>query len=1654
MRAVELDHLPPEVIEAIEDARRRSQERMRPIEALAWLAVVPQWTDQLALALEFPTAEAPLEEVVDRAVRAGLCECRAGRPPAGATFWMPEYVRKSLTQSWPGLSTSMLGATAREIADRMGRLADPSPAAGLELWRQLAEAGPGGAAALLTKRVIALAAHDDTATALEWLTAIEPLALTLRGEVEEALVRGRRRLGLVHRRRLDERALLHHVIRPGAVDALRELISGPDELWAANFVGLGGVGKTMLMRYLSVVLADEIEERPLLVGRVDFDYLDARYPWDRPAELLIALADALTIHARTTRQDSLVDNLVEQVRRLDATYRDSGPVPVRGKAFKPVLDAFQSFVQSLPGRVVLVLDTCEELAKLHGPGEDHTSIDRTFEILEEIHGRVLDLRVVLSGRRLLATAGAGWEYDPSRGRPGSLASLKPRSYLRLHELRSFDERQARELLRGRRRMPEELENAILGASHELGRVAGVPGGGKGPDEDRYNPYDLELFIRWCEETGGKLDAAAIRSGGRDGYVKARIIDRITERELPPALPAVALLGRFDVKMLGAGLPDGADASAAFAALSHQEWIDADIEIDDHAALLQVEPQLLGRLRGWYAHAEPEKLAEAAGRLGAGLAEMVRAADIERLGVERLEVATRCLDVDAIVALWADLPEAIAPLRAWEMVDGAALRLLSEEDPVPALADGAARGAVLSGRATAYLHRGRREDARAAWGEVRRLTDAVRDGPAAALNKRAQTMERVCSGDAPERLPRLPDPVEGEQAVATALAGVEAVLEHGEGAPGLAWPELSPIADWADAVATHFEGPLAAAVRCAHARWAAWCGDRAAAEAAFEDACIRAPAGRTDRAWADWIAPASVADRVMLERMVHAADLGRWLQGPPDVPDLSTTDGDRLAAITLELSRIGGTPSSWPVESLIATVPQIRGDGPSCRAHLRVPPLFVAVARWHVSRGRHEEAVSLLQRIGSRAAGSRGTDSASSVDAEAAGIEELRIARAMRLERGYVQRARREAESAQGRAYAAALAVLALCGPPSSYPLSRPSEEWAWMLARPPQVPPAEGWAPVGPSTVYVSMIGRSELNRIRRASGKPGLTEERSPGTTELVGALREHVARGRADSPVLEPAWLAIAARESVASGATPDISTTLPGLVAAVLTDEAELAGLQAPGLAATVLLHASDLYAKADDPFGEFRAAAAGALCMLRAGDHERAQAILRDRVEPTYASLVGDARWPRLDPAPVSLSKAAGGWLQRVRTAQTWATGAAPWPSADAPAEVLPLPDHAIWRPEPRAWLPRRSAMQIGMFVVLTTAAAVALLVDVEDGIAVLTVGWSVFLVASLYIQFVARLDGRQISIIRAEEHKARLLLGKFVSGEPPEHSKGGGVTVRLPAEGRQSLRLSLFSMNLMVLCRLRKGAVALDVDESLEAEPWEAILMRSVDPRRPDAIADIWRRRHSPREETPPAPATGAIVAGSDRWSRLAEEPWGPDVSSVGPLIMRIKVDTAVLHLIGAPALLNGWHLRLDDELRAYESGTVTKSAADTQLVLAPETLDLTRSPLVIVQGTPGARGEEFARGLRSFAAQMNAAGARAVLVIPGVPPTAAGAAAAAAAKRFRANPQPSRANLIATARDARLAIVHSLDEVPPKDRLRTSLDLCLFLTEPMTPLPD
>ncbi|HET6548325.1 MAG TPA: hypothetical protein VFG79_07715, partial [Solirubrobacter sp.] len=506
--------------------------------ALLSLAVVPLWTSDIPGPHGLHELDERVEDWVARCEAAGLCESREiiGRDglPAVA-FEMTASVRADVLAAADPLE-------AARVARMIGDVVYPAPAfvpRSLRRWAELAFLDPNIMGDELSKRANAAIDARDAGTALDWITVGEILTPVFGGDVGSAVARARRRLNLLYRAQQDERLLAGFVRREDQIGAVERLLSGPGDEWALHLIGLGGAGKTMLIRYIGTLLAGERRLERLVVARVDFDYIDARFPFEQPAELLVRLCDGLAMYVEDSTQEALLEAFVRAKRDADDTLGGPGGDPrqrIMDAPMQRVLDAWAEFVASLGDRVLLILDTCEELAKLHAGEEAVPSVEAMWRLMTETHRRLPHLRVLLAGRRLLAAADAEGPYDLL---PGLVASFEERPYLRTFEIRGFDRVEAVQLLGG---ADPALADAILANARELGRSPGVRGGGAGPAPDRYNPFDLNLYAAWLR-ANPELTAEDVSRADTDAYVEARIIARLHDDGVDAALPAIATLGR-------------------------------------------------------------------------------------------------------------------------------------------------------------------------------------------------------------------------------------------------------------------------------------------------------------------------------------------------------------------------------------------------------------------------------------------------------------------------------------------------------------------------------------------------------------------------------------------------------------------------------------------------------------------------------------------------------------------------------------------------------------------------------------------------------------------------------------------------------------------------------------------------------------------------------------------------------------------------------------------------------------------------------------------------------------------------------------------------------------------------------------------------------
>ena len=134
---------------------------------------------------------------------------------------------------------------------------------------------------------------------INWLEKARPLAAlleyALRPELSVAIDQAGRRIELLKRQANDFRHLSSFLRREEQVRVVMDMMNGPDEYWALHFIGAGGVGKTMIIRYITCLLTggkdapclqDEMPfKEPVAVARIDFDYLNPDYPRLRPGLL-------------------------------------------------------------------------------------------------------------------------------------------------------------------------------------------------------------------------------------------------------------------------------------------------------------------------------------------------------------------------------------------------------------------------------------------------------------------------------------------------------------------------------------------------------------------------------------------------------------------------------------------------------------------------------------------------------------------------------------------------------------------------------------------------------------------------------------------------------------------------------------------------------------------------------------------------------------------------------------------------------------------------------------------------------------------------------------------------------------------------------------------------------------------------------------------------------------------------------------------------------------------------------------------------------------------------------------------------------------------------------------------------------------------------
>ncbi|MBV9958840.1 MAG: hypothetical protein JO360_10480, partial [Acidobacteria bacterium] len=577
-----------------------------------------------------------------------------------------------------------------------------------------------------------------------WVETVKPLARlfmhNLETEMELALQRACRRLELLSRRKHDEQQLKYFLNRREQDEALESLMNEGPEHWALHYVGAGGMGKTMMMRHITVNLASNWNAA---VARIDFDYLNADYPKRAPGLLLWSLAQELRAYDEKGRANKIFDKADDLLRKLHQRL-----VSERGRRVRPgfndpiFADALNLYIDAchaLSRRIVLILDTCEELSRVRPDNREPENVEATFAILTALqsgyHGKAKlhsqapqSMRVIFSGRRLLARRGYKWHAPAS--------TLAERSFLRLHEIRGFTHPEAQTFLRDKLHVSKALIEPIIERTPDESRVVDVvweTESDRPPDVPRCNPYELKLFGDWATDIPPPT-AEQIKKASIAQYIETRIVQRLKDDLLERMLPILTLLGHCDRELFRAvAAATDQTSDTTFDILQQQEWINPRLVTtgsgDQTRLILDMESGLRARLLSHYRHGRccpSDTLSRAADYLEKTTLEEA----LSNLDWSTFDAAIRILELDAdplrVARWWSQVEARIVRERGFESVIEL-IGLIQGKDGAVCKRDYATGGegssenrlrpSVLATYASALLNTGRGGETSEVWREV-------------------------------------------------------------------------------------------------------------------------------------------------------------------------------------------------------------------------------------------------------------------------------------------------------------------------------------------------------------------------------------------------------------------------------------------------------------------------------------------------------------------------------------------------------------------------------------------------------------------------------------------------------------------------------------------------------------------------------------------------------------------------------------------------------------------------------------------------------------------------------------------------------------------------------------------------------------------------
>jgi hypothetical protein len=1187
---------------AAEVAEQLQADRMATIKDLGaipmlWFAAAPLWTRSAAEAARFPM---PVAGFIERAVDAGWCKTRGRADPY---FWITDDARREVTGDLRTLLRSgqfqkELTKVAQAVAGigkrRLARRPEPLTVPGaLRAWAELiTSAEPARIPDILVERAGKAVADYDGDYVQELIAACTALTPLVGGTGGGVLDRAHRILTLGTRREQLERTLDHYLDRPELTGAVARLLEPGTSLWALHLRGVGGVGKTMLIRYLlSGRYAADRGLAPIPLAAVDFDYIAPDYPFRRPAQLLVELTDDLRLHTAT---DELADRALDSFRSratraheaADAlsyeavsSQSEADIAPLQRPEVSRAADDFASALRELGDNVLLILDTCEELAKAETDEPASSAVSAMLDMIEYLHERAPGVRVLLAGRRPL----------PVRG------------YLAVQPVAGFTIEESRRYLAEAvpRPLAPELADAIIRQSAAVDGPAPPPGS----VPERTSPFDLALYAAWAA-TDPELNVAQVEMGG-DGYVERRIIRRLQDPLVADALPMLAAAGSARVRTLAQVLECDADDLRGRLLAQGQEWGGAFFLTHGRVVL---SPALAKRLREYFsAPARQPQVRYLNERLALDLVSDLAITSLASIDLDDLLAALRLATPGQAAALWDQIADrATDPPGHWGTVHAMTQRIIAawEEEAWPTTR--ALGATVYAAHIAAIRHNTPALYQSDMWEAV---VDTAADHPDPA---KAQVLLGRANlgllGTLP--WPRTEDPSPADASLAAAAVdAVHRLLERGDldGAARLSEQlQTSGLIDGA--------GPRVRAwAYVAAARLEAGRDPQAAHALLIRAEVAAVDATGPEPAWADWIPPDDLLARVRIEHGLiapeyAARELGTWELYAADRTD--TIDGERLASLCLRL-RLGHRVVGGEDIERWERIDRYQPDQvPACTAHDLVPPLFTSIAEAWLSGGRPARTLDVLESRRAEALATRGDE----VTVRQADAELIRLTRRLRLggQRSLLSRlatepgpARLAAWRAQAVVYREVLVV---------EPLSD-AESWHayWQCrtvnsATLPPFPEGPGDDPTAAADIA------ADLEELRQLLG-PALDVE---APSWIVAGDHSPVLR-RSAAPYQ---YLRARIREAALSGATfvPD-ALVPPRTIADMAFEEAELTALRLPEVAGRLFRMSAEWYGGAGDHLGALLATAA-----LPASDHPAelrdALSELREQDPELCATLTGE------------------------------------------------------------------------------------------------------------------------------------------------------------------------------------------------------------------------------------------------------------------------------------------------------------------------------------------------------------------------------------------------------------------------------------------------